>query len=80
MPCCPQTILNFADVTNSIFPYTEAMKFTYGAKPKVDVFYYNVEDGKFHNNNGMPTSEVSFDGDFIYIDHGGLSSGYLKVS
>lgn len=78
--CCPYTVLNFAGVDTSIFPYTAAMKISYGAKPKVDVFYFNSEDNSFTNNNGIPVSEVKFDGDYIYINHGGPASGYVKIN
>lgn len=80
MPCCPSSITFFADVETTTIPYPDLFKTEFGLKPRVDVYYFDEELGEFYNTNGVPSSEVKFDGSNININHGGPASGYVKIS
>lgn len=79
MACCPSTIVFFSDVLTTLIAYPDTLKAVYGAKPRVDVYYFDTDAGEFYTLNDFPGSQVIFDGS-IKIDHGGLASGYVKIS
>lgn len=80
MICCPPTIIAFSNALATIIPYTGDMQTKYGAEPRVDVFYYDPGTETYVENNGIPSSQVKFDGININIDHGGANTGMIKIS
>lgn len=76
MGCCTPYI----EAGNSAFtdvPYTDAMKSLYGPLPRIDILYLN-EDGNYVIA-GIFTMK-QFDGDRIFVDHGGPARWLLKVN
>ncbi len=80
MACCPSSLTFFADALTTVILYPEAFKMLYGAKPRVNVYYYDIITHDFYTLNDFPGSQVIFNGSEIEIDHGGLASGYVKIS
>lgn len=82
MACCPSNILFFTDVLSTTIGYSTVLKTAFGARPRVDVYYYDEDVGEFYTDNGTPASGtlIKFAADTITIDHGGLASGYVKIS
>lgn len=62
--------------------YSAGMRAAFGTQPRIDVWYFDPDTAEFYTDNGTPSSGtgVKFDGTSILIDHGGLASGYIKVS
>lgn len=75
MSCCPESITTFAGVSSTTVPYNGE----YGANPKVTVVY--LQDGVWVASGimthvsmiGTPVTQVK-------VDHGGVSTGIIKLS
>ena len=82
MSCCPSNILPFTDVVTTTILYSVAMKASFGFRPRVDVYYFDEDLGDFYTDNGTPASGtlIKFSADTVFINHGGASSGYVKIS
>ena len=80
MACCPYDIISFADKLTTSIAYPDTLKAIFGQKPRVSVYYWDADVGEFYTLNDFPTSSVIFTGSSIEIDHGGLASGYVKIS
>lgn len=75
MICCPDTILPFSNVTESNIPYDGG----YGEKPTVTVLY-NL-DGVWTIKGVMTPIELQGNPvNNIYINHGEVSRGVIKIS
>ena len=72
MTCCTTTTITFSNVLTSTVPYT-------GTRPSIEVAYLN-DDGVTYTLGSMGIDTfVSFDGASFTIDHGGLSTGIIKL-
>lgn len=82
MACCKPLIQFFSDVLTSTVAYPATLRAALGSSPRVDVWYFDTLLNEYYTDNGTPGSgtQVKFDGANINIDHGGLASGYIKVS
>jgi len=79
MPCCNPTISTFFNEAITTFGYGPSLQAQYGAAPKVNVYYW---DGTQYVASGVFTS-ISFTGypvTSVTIDHGGASTGIIKLS
>lgn len=78
MPCCNPTISTFFNEAVTTIAYGPALQATHGQAPKVTVLYW---DGTQYVAAGIFTS-VKFDTypvSEIIVDHGGVSTGILKI-
>jgi len=79
MPCCSPTIIAFHNTPSTTFGYGPSMVLQYGQAPKVDVIYW---DGTKYVSAGIMT-QIKFDTypvTQVTVDHGGASSGLIKIS
>lgn len=78
--CCPSTTVQFINKSQSTIPYTEQMRDLYGRVPRVQIAYFDPEANDYYISNnqtlvkltGNPVSN-------IVIDHGGVSTGMVKI-
>ena len=80
MGCCIPYQFPYANIASSTIQYTDDMKRNLGPYPKVEVLALDPDTGEFVSTNGIPGSEIKFDGNQIKIDHGGMGTGIVKVS
>lgn len=79
MACCVPYMVPFSNVSMTTVDYNTGLKELYGAYPKVTVYYYDQEANEYYEANGIPGSEVKFDGNTISVDHGGPATGQIKI-
>lgn len=80
MACCTPTIVPFTNVSSTTFGYSAPFVAKYGSTPRTKLYYWDADAKNYYNNNGIPESEIKFDGENIFVDHGGPASGYIKIS
>lgn len=80
MACCPVNIIPFSNQLTTTIDYNAGLKAEFGNYPKVSLYYFDSSTGDFYEVNGVPGTEVKFDGDNIIVDHGGPATGLLKIS
>lgn len=82
MDCCPSSYIQFAAQAVTTAAYTPAMRASYGATPRVTVYYLDPATGNFINDNGFAMAQVAFDpaANIISVDNGGVYSGILKIN
>jgi hypothetical protein len=80
MPCCKPYQFPFANQAFTDINYTPEMRESLGEAPKIEVFYWDPEAGEYYQTNGVPGSQMKFDGETISVDHGGLATGIIKLS
>ncbi len=81
MSCCPATIIEFSNVATTSISYSADLQIKHGAIPKVQVVYYNDETEDF--DLSIDATRVELQGtpvDRIYVDHGGVMSGVIKIN
>jgi hypothetical protein len=79
MPCCEPTITPFFNEASTTLSYGPSLQAQYGNAPKVTVIYW---DGAQYVAAGIFTS-IALDGypvTSITVDHGGISTGLLKIN
>lgn len=79
MPCCSSTIQPFFNEASTTVIYGPSLQSQYGNAPKVSVLYW---DGTQYVAAGIFTS-IAFTGfpvTSITVDHGGVSTGLLKIA
>lgn len=72
MSCCEVQRHVFTGEGVTVIPYT-------GVRPTIEVAYLN-EDGSFTLGSMGVSTFVTFDANNITIDHGGISSGVVKLT
>ena len=75
MACCEPIISNFVNETVSTVHFGNYERSIYGSHPKVDVVYLIGSEWV----PGSVFTEVKYNSDTIRVDHGGSSTGYIKV-
>lgn len=78
MSCCTPTIIPFFNTPSSTIGYGPSLQSQYGLAPNVTVSYW---DGAQYVAAGIMT-QIKFDGypvTSITVDHGGISTGLLKI-
>lgn len=79
MPCCEPMIQPFFNEAITTVGYGPSLQSQYGNAPRVTVFYW---DGTQYVAAGIFTS-IAFTGfpvTSITVDHGGVSTGLLKIA
>lgn len=80
MACCTPYEFPFSNVAFSSIPYTDDMKANLGPMPKIEVYYWDDLAQEYYLLNGIPSSQIKFTGNTVEVDHGGLNTGFVKVS
>lgn len=80
MACCQPYQFPFSNVALLDINYSADMAANLGPEPKVEVFYRDPDTGEFYTINGLPGSQIKFDGSTIKADFGGIATGVVKVS
>lgn len=78
MSCCNPTIIPFFNTATTSVSYGPALQQQYGPAPNVSVSYW---DGTQYVASGIMT-QIKFDTypvTQIVVDHGGVSTGLLKI-
>lgn len=80
MPCCPETIIPFVNQILTSVGYGSSMIEKHGTHPQVTVLYFDEVNGGLVAT-GLYT-RVAFQGNppvAITVNHGGLSTGVIKI-
>jgi hypothetical protein len=82
MPCCPAKIIPFSHASQSVISYGDTLRNVYGNNPSVEVWYWDYSEMKYIQQGVF--TEIKMSGypliNQITIDHGGDSSGLIKIS
>lgn len=81
MPCCPSHILPFNNTLVSTIGYTETMRSIYGRYPDVQI-YYREDSGEYVRAINPSGIRLTVNHDLvetITVDHGGNSTGFIKI-
>ncbi len=68
----------FNNVTSTSISYPPAVQEILGRYPIVQVWYFDKVTGEYVLSN-LPSSRIEFKKDKIFIYHGGVESGIIKV-
>ena len=77
MDCCPPYLQSFSNVSLTIVPYGAAMKSKYGIAPNINTYFFDNIASEYVISF-VPLARIL--GDTIEVDHGGPSTGYIKIS
>lgn len=82
MPCCPYDNIPFFEEAVSVIPYTPAMQAAYGPEPHLSIYYQNPLTLLWYTINLIMGTDVRFNDTLneIIIDHGGIFTGFVKIS
>lgn len=72
----------FFNVATSSIGYTPALEALYGPEPRVNAYYIDPVTNEMTTVNGVFGVAISYDPTthIIFVDHGGLYSGVIKLS
>lgn len=77
--CCTPTVIQFANVAQSVINFTQAMRDKYGYPPKVYVYYFDAVTNEYIMSV-LPLTSMRWNGDVLTIDHGGAQSGRVVIT
>jgi hypothetical protein len=75
MICCEPTIQPFTNQSSTTIVWDSNKQDLYGSRPNVQVYY--KEGTEYVLSDDM--NSVVFDGSTIFVDHGGLNTGIIKI-
>lgn len=74
--CCPNSTF-IGNSATSVIPYTASMRSLYGDLPAVAIYYRD------ENMNWVAAgvfTQVQFDGNTIFVDHGGQNRWQIRIN
>jgi hypothetical protein len=77
MKCCNLSIIPFDGQAATVINYTADLKSRFGPVPSIDVYYREISG---EHVKGEVAVNLDYPVTRIRIDHGGVSSGYVKIS
>lgn len=77
--CCVPTIIQFANIAQSVINFTQDMRDKYSFPPKVYVYYFDPVTNEYIMSV-LPLTSMRFNGDILTIDHGGPNSGRIVIT
>lgn len=77
--CCIATVVQFANVSQTVINYTQTMRDKYAFPPKVYVYYFDPSTLEYVLSV-LPLTSMRWTGNALTIDHGGLASGRIVIT
>lgn len=77
--CCAPTIIQFANVSQTVVNYTQEMRDRYSFPPKVYAYYRDDVTGEYIMSV-LPLTSMRFSGNTLTVDHGGPAIGRLVIT
>lgn len=77
--CCQATVIQFANVSQTVINFTQDMRDRYAFPPKVYVYYFDPVSLEYVLSV-LPLTSMRWNGNVLTVDHGGLSSGRIIIT
>ena len=77
--CCPPSLFDFVNEEETVITYNQDLINKHGRTPRVNAYYFNEVSGFYV---GGIYTKIAFEGlpvQNIRINHGGVSTGFIKL-